>query len=81
MSVFQSLRSSTVEKSLPGRVLKTRVRFGLSTWRSRLTKKCALLRTIGPPMTNPYSRFSTSALGRSRWRAMKSLEVSELLTM
>ena len=63
--VFQSVRSSAIAKLSSGRVGKTRVRFGLSTYRSRLKKKCALFLTIGPPSTPPQSRLT--AVGFSRF--------------
>src|SRR5438552_9354898 len=65
MSVFQSVRSSAIEKFRDGRVGNTRVRLGLSTCRSKLKKKCALFLTIGPPSTPPYSRFVVVGLSRS----------------
>ena len=48
---------------------EARVRFGLSTWRSRLTKKWALFLTIGRPARSPTraSRPRPSA-GRPGWR-------------
>src|SRR6266851_10501641 len=63
-SVFQSVRSSAIEKLSEGRVSKTRVRFGLSTCRSRLKKKCALFLTIGPPITPPQSRLTDVGFSR-----------------
>src|SRR5712692_2658996 len=62
--VFQSVRSSAIEKFSEGRVGNTRVRFGLSTCRSRLKKNCALFFTIGPPITPPQSRLTAVGLSR-----------------
>src|SRR3954470_250720 len=64
INVFQSVRSSAIAKFSDGRDAKVRVRFGLSTCRSRLTKKCALFLTIGPPSTPPQSRRTEVGFSR-----------------
>src|SRR5215813_12787236 len=79
-SVFQSVRSSAIEKLYCGRFGKTPVRFGLSTCRSRLKKKCALFRTIGPPITPPQSRWVVVGFSRLFCLTRKSLAVNRLLT-
>src|SRR5919201_5885112 len=79
MSVFQSVRSSAIEKLSAGRVGNTLVRFGLSTCRSRLKKKWALFLTIGPPITPPQSRLVVVGFARLFCLTKKSAAVSLLL--
>ena len=70
--VFNARQLSGADQVSSGRVLKVVARAGLLSRRSRLTKKCALSCTIGPPNTPPNSYllfvgFSTLESAANCW--------------
>ena len=70
--VFHARHISGRDQFRSGRLLKVRARAGSVSRRSRLTKKCALSCTIGPPTTPPNScllfrGFSTLGSSANCW--------------
>ena len=79
--VFNARHSSAADQLSSGRVLKVCALAGLATRPSRLTKKCALSCTIGPPKTPPnsyllFDGFSTLGSSANCW-ALKKLRAGE----
>ena len=67
--VFHARHFSGMDQSRSGRLLNLRVRAGLVSRRSRLTKKCAWSCTIGPPKMPPnsYLLFVGFSVLESSW--------------